>query len=63
LILRGARQVGKTTVNTFAKNFRQYIYLNLENPVDKILSTIRRDIDLLVQAHISNKRQNAPRQT
>lgn len=31
LILRGARQVGKTTaVNLFSKDFGQYIYLNLE---------------------------------
>jgi len=31
LILRGARQVGKTTaVNLFSKDFDQYIYLNLE---------------------------------
>lgn len=31
LILRGARQVGKTTViDLFSKNFDQYIYLNLE---------------------------------
>ena len=31
LILRGARQVGKTTaVDQFSKNFDQYIYLNLE---------------------------------
>ena len=31
LVLRGARQVGKTTlVNLFAKNFDSYIYLNLE---------------------------------
>ena len=35
LVLRGARQVGKTTViNQFAKNFEQYIYLNLELPSD-----------------------------
>lgn len=35
LVLRGARQVGKTTVvNQFAKNFEQYIYLNLELPND-----------------------------
>lgn len=33
LILRGARQVGKTTaVNIFSKQFDQYIYLNLEKP-------------------------------
>ncbi len=31
LVLRGARQVGKTTlVNQFAARFEQYIYLNLE---------------------------------
>lgn len=31
LVLRGARQVGKTTaVELFSKNFDQYIYLNLE---------------------------------
>ncbi len=30
LVLRGARQVGKTTaVNIFAGQFEQYIYLNL----------------------------------
>ena len=31
LILRGARQVGKTTVvNEFGKQFENYLYLNLE---------------------------------
>ena len=31
LLLRGARQVGKTTVvNSFGKSYKQYIYLNLE---------------------------------
>lgn len=36
LIIRGARQVGKTTlVNQFAKQFNQYIYLNLELAKDK----------------------------
>lgn len=35
LLLRGARQVGKTTViNDFAKQYRQYIYLNLERKED-----------------------------
>lgn len=38
LILRGARQVGKTTiVNIFAAQFEQYIYLNLDKPEDKLL--------------------------
>jgi len=49
LILRGARQVGKTTVvATFAQRFRQYIYLNLELDADKKLF-IPGDIDKLVQ--------------
>ena len=35
LILRGARQVGKTTaVKMFAENFDQFIYLNLEKAED-----------------------------
>lgn len=35
LILRGARQVGKTTlVHQFAKSYTQYIYLNLEKKAD-----------------------------
>src|SRR5271154_2512660 len=36
LIIRGARQVGKTTVvKQFAREFREFIYLNLELPEDK----------------------------
>ena len=52
LLLRGARQVGKTTaVNAFAENFGQYIYLNLETPADKNLFVQSGgDIRLLVQA-------------
>ncbi len=35
LILRGARQVGKTTlIKQFSSNYKQYIYLNLEKPED-----------------------------
>jgi len=51
LLLRGARQVGKTTtVNTFGKNFEQYIYLNLENSRDKaIVIKSGDDIHALVQ--------------
>lgn len=38
LILRGARQVGKTTlVNEFSKQFDTYLYLNLENRRAKML--------------------------
>ena len=36
LVIRGARQVGKTTiVNQFASDFEQYIYLNLELQDDR----------------------------
>ena len=35
LILRGARQVGKTTaIDIFSKEFDRYIYLNLEKKED-----------------------------
>jgi hypothetical protein len=38
LIIRGARQTGKTTlVGEFAKQFETFIYLNLENIVDRKL--------------------------
>lgn len=38
LVLRGARQVGKTSVvNTFGKEFDNYLYLNLENPLTRSL--------------------------
>lgn len=38
LILRGARQVGKTTaVKMFSVNFNQFIYLNLEHPDERQL--------------------------
>ena len=37
LVLRGARQVGKTyVVNQFSSNFEQYIYLNLELAEDRL---------------------------
>jgi len=36
LVIRGARQVGKTTlINQFSQQFEQYIYLNLELPDDR----------------------------
>lgn len=38
LILRGARQTGKTTlINDFSKNFDHYLYFNLENIKEKEL--------------------------
>lgn len=51
LVLRGARQVGKTTlVNQFAQNFDQYIYLNLELPAERKPFENFTDLETLVQA-------------
>jgi len=51
LVIRGARQVGKTTVvNQFASQFKQYIYLNLELPNDKQPFEQFSTIERLVQA-------------
>jgi uncharacterized protein len=50
LILRGARQVGKTTiVDIFAKSYEQYIYLNLEQEVDANPFKNYRDITQLTE--------------
>lgn len=50
LIIRGARQVGKTTiVNQFSEHFEQYIYLNLELPADKTPFLNFSDLNTLVQ--------------
>ncbi len=50
LVIRGARQVGKTTVvNQFAQNFDQYIYLNLELPADRKPFENFKDLETLVQ--------------
>ncbi len=51
LVIRGARQVGKTTVvNQFAKKFEQYIYLNLELPADRKPFENFKDLETLVQS-------------
>lgn len=51
LVIRGARQVGKTTVvNELARDFKQYIYLNLEREGDKRPFESYKDITPLVQA-------------
>ena len=63
LILRGARQVGKTTiVNTFARKFRQYIYLNLEDSKDQKLFAENDNIDSLVQTIFLTKNQQLAKQ-
>jgi len=51
LILRGARQTGKTTVvKQFATEYSQYIYLNLERPSDKEIFVRYHSINEIVQA-------------
>jgi predicted AAA+ superfamily ATPase len=50
LVLRGARQVGKTTVvGLFAENYTQYIYLNLERERDSEAFTKYHSIEETVQ--------------
>jgi len=50
LVLRGARQIGKTTVvGTFAENYAQYILLNLEKERDREIFTKYGSIDEIVQ--------------
>ena len=50
LVLRGARQVGKTTVvGLFAENFAQYISLNLEREKDREIFSKYGSIEEIVQ--------------
>ncbi len=56
LILRGARQVGKTTlINEFGKSFDQYLYFNLEKNEDAILFRDTSSINRLVQLLLLSK--------
>lgn len=51
LVIRGARQVGKTTVvNQFSEQFDQYLYLNLELPEDRKPFEEFRSFDTLLQS-------------
>lgn len=60
LVLRGARQVGKTTlVQLFAKEFDQYIYLNLEKKEEQNIFKASYNISKLVDAifFLKNKKK------
>lgn len=49
LVLRGARQVGKTTVvELFAREFDQYIYLNLEKQEDRQIFIGKRSTEEII---------------
>lgn len=51
LVLRGARQVGKTTLVTiFSKEFDNYLYLNLEKKAEADLFTQQRPINELLES-------------
>lgn len=56
LILRGARQVGKTTaIEIFAREFDHYIYLNLENKEDAGIFNRDLPVDELIKAIFFSK--------
>lgn len=66
LVIRGARQVGKTTViNMFAEEFSQYIYLNLELPADREPFLNFTDIETLAQSlfFLKNERYDKLKET
>ena len=51
LVLRGARQVGKTTlVKEFAKSYKHHIFLNLEKRADATIFETYDDVGTLVEA-------------
>lgn len=51
LVLRGARQVGKTTlIKEFSANYKNFILLNLEKPADRRLFEQYDDVETLVEA-------------
>jgi uncharacterized protein len=59
LILRGARQVGKTTVaNQFGEDFKQFIYLNLELKPDREVFEQNLAFEKLLQAIFFIKGRN-----
>ena len=65
LVLRGARQVGKTTlVNEFAKNYEIYLKLNLEKAEDRSLFEADYSMeDLLMAIYLNNKQVRSSKRT
>ncbi|MFN0015880.1 MAG: ATP-binding protein, partial [Saprospiraceae bacterium] len=59
LVLRGARQVGKTTVvNLFSDRYKQFVYLNLEKKEDAALFLGYTNFNTLVEAIFFVKNKN-----
>jgi len=66
LILRGSRQVGKTTlVDSFSQNFENYLYLNFEkNPSATTLFEKEQEIDaLMAEVFLFCNKENKPGKT
>ncbi len=64
IVLRGARQVGKTTlVRMIASQFEQYIELNLEKSEDKKIFSITSDIKELIKAIFFYKDKSMKKET
>lgn len=66
LVIRGARQVGKTTVvNMFSKEFDQYIYLNLEISEDREIFENNQSYEQLLDGiyFIKKKKKNSKKKT
>lgn len=64
LILRGARQVGKSTlVEIFSKEFDVYLHLNLDEEADRIIFEKYKNIDTLINAiyvHCYSQKSDKP---
>ena len=65
LILRGARQVGKSTlINHFGKKYAHFIALNLERPSDRKYFEKERDVkEIWQQILFENNLPNLPQDT
>lgn len=64
LILRGARQVGKTTlVSDFAKRYKNYIYLNLEKSSAKAVFEMYDEVGKVVEALFLSNNINSKEQS
>jgi uncharacterized protein len=64
LVLRGARQVGKTTVvSMFSESFEQYIYLNLELRDDAAIFLDNNSIEQVLEAIFFLKEKSREKQT
>ncbi len=65
LVLRGARQVGKTTVvNLFSEEFEEFISLNLEDPKEKALFDVKDTFEnILESVYFKKKKKQEGRKT